>query len=110
MNPKQHGFHSGRSYKILEKLEKSHNVDVVYLGFARAFDNVYQGILLNKLKKSQLMVKSVSGYTIFYKIDNNVLPSMKQHQVKLKSEVAYPVFGPLIFLIYISDINCEIVD
>ena len=93
MNPRQHGFRSGRSClsqllehhnKILEELEKSNNVDVIYLDFAKAFDKVDHGILLNTLKKSELMVKSVCGYTIFYQTDNNVLPSMEQHQVKLK--------------------------
>ena len=93
MNPTQHGSRSGRSClsqllehhnKILEELEKSNNVDVVYLDFAKAFDKVDYGILLNNSKKSKLMVKSVCGYTIFYQTDNNVLPSMEQHQVKLK--------------------------
>ena len=59
MNPKQHGFRSGRScltqvpehHKILEELEKSNNVDVIYLDFAKAFDKVDHVILLNKLKK-----------------------------------------------------------
>ena len=60
MNPKQHGLSSGRSClsqllehhnKILEELEKSNNVDVIYLDFAKAFDKVDLGILLNKLKK-----------------------------------------------------------
>ena len=60
MNPKQHGIRSGRSclsqllehhHKILEGLEKSNNVDVIYLDFAKAFDKVDHGILLNKLKK-----------------------------------------------------------
>ena len=60
MNPKQHGFRSGRSYlsrllehhnKILEELERSNYVDVIYLDFAKAFDKVDHGILLNKLKK-----------------------------------------------------------
>ena len=50
MNPKQHGFRSGRSClsqllehhnKILEELEKSNNVDVMYLDSAKAFDKVY---------------------------------------------------------------------
>ena len=76
--------------KILEELEKLNNVDFIYLDIAKkVFDKVDHGILLNKLKKSELMVKSVGGYTIFYQTDNNVLPSMEQHQVKLKSEVAY---------------------
>ena len=70
-------------------MEKSNNVDVIYLDFAKAFDKVDHGILLNKLKKKELMVKSVCGYTIFYQTNNNVLPPMEQHQVKLKQEVAY---------------------
>ena len=76
--------------KVLEELEKSNKVDVIYLDFSKAFDNVNHGILRNKLKKSELMVKSVCGYTIFYQTDNNVLPSMEQHQVQLQLEVAYP--------------------
>ena len=60
MNPMQHGFRSGRSClsqllellnKILEELEKSNSVDVIYLNFPKAFDKVDHGILLNKLKK-----------------------------------------------------------
>ena len=59
--PKKHGFCSGRSClsqllehhnKILEESEKSNNVDVIYLDFAKAFDKVDHGILLNKLKKN----------------------------------------------------------
>ena len=57
MNPKQHGFRSGRSClsqllehhnKILEELEKSNSVDVIYFDFAKAFGKVDHGILLNK--------------------------------------------------------------
>ena len=61
-------------HKILEELEKSTNVDLIYLDFAKAFDKVDHGIFLNKLKKSELMEKSVCGYTILYQRNNNVLP------------------------------------
>ena len=66
MNPKQHVFRSGRSClsqllehhnKMLEELEKSSNVDVIYLDFAKAFDKVDHGILLNKLKKIGINLK-----------------------------------------------------
>ena len=59
MNPKQHGFRSGRfclsqllehHNKILGELEKPNDVDVIYLDFAKAFNKVDHGILLNKLK------------------------------------------------------------
>ena len=60
MNRMPHGFGSGRSCfsqllehhnKILEELEKSNNVDVIYLDFAKTCEKIDQGILLNKLKK-----------------------------------------------------------
>ena len=56
---------------------KSQNVDVIYLDYAKAFDKVDHRKYLNKLKKVELIAKSVCGYTIFYQTDNNVLPSMK---------------------------------
>ena len=39
--------------KILEELERSNNVDVIYLDFAKAFDKVDHGILLNKPQKNR---------------------------------------------------------
>ena len=62
MNPKQHGFRSGRSClsqllehhnKMLEELEKSTNIDVIYLDFAKAFYKVEKCIILNKIKKNR---------------------------------------------------------
>ena len=37
--------------KILEELKKSNNDDVIYLDFAKAFDKLDHGILLNRNKK-----------------------------------------------------------
>ena len=122
MNPKQHGFRSGRSClsqllehhnKILEELEKSNNVDVIYLDFAKAFDKVGHGILLNKLKKI-----GING-----KIDVWILNFLSNRQqcvavngttsseAQVRSDVPQgSVLGPLPFLIHISDINYEIAD
>jgi len=58
-NQSQHGFRSGRSClsqllahyeKILSELEEGHNVDVIYLDFAKAFDKLDFNVTLNKLK------------------------------------------------------------
>ena len=71
MNHKEHGFRTGRSClslllehhnNILEELEKSNNIDVIYLDFAKAFDKIVQSILLNKLKKIGINGK-VNGTT-----------------------------------------------
>ena len=57
-NDSQHGFRSGRSclsqllahYDLITSLlESGHNVDVVYLDFAKAFDKVDFNITLSKL-------------------------------------------------------------
>ena len=117
MNPKQHGFRSGRSClspllehhnKILEELEKSNNVDVIYLDFPKAFDKVDHGILLNKLNGK-------IGVWI-----NNFLSNRQQcvavngttsNEAQVRSGLPQgSVLGPLTFLIHISDINYEIAD
>ena len=122
MNPKQHGFRSGRSClsqllehhnKILEELEKSNNVDVIYLDFTKAFDKVDHGILLNKLKKIGINVKI--GVWI-----HNFLPNRQQcvavngtssSECQVRSGIPQgSVLVPILFLIHISDINYEILD
>ena len=63
MNPKQHGFRSGRSClsqllehynKIFEEMEKSNNVDVIHFDFAKLFAKVDHSILLNKQIKNRI--------------------------------------------------------
>ena len=88
MNTKQHGFHSGRSClsqlldhhnKILEELEKSNNVDVIYLDFAKAFNKVDHCMLLNKLKKKIGINGKIGVWIHNFLSNNSVLPSIEQH-------------------------------
>ena len=58
-NNSQHAFHQrsclsqllSHFENILTRLESNHNVDVVYLDFAKAFDKVDHNILLKKLEQ-----------------------------------------------------------
>ena len=58
-NSSQHGFRAGRSClsqllahydKILTILDQGHNVDLIYLDFAKAFDKLDFNVTLSKLK------------------------------------------------------------
>ena len=59
LDPRQHGSRAVRSTllqllhhhdDILKALESGVNLDCIYLDFAKAYDKVDHGILLNKLK------------------------------------------------------------
>ena len=123
INPKQHCFRSSRSClshllehhnKILEELEKSNNVNIIYVDFAGAFDKVDQGILLNKLKKKIRINGKISVWI------HNFLSNRQQciaingttsSEAQLRSGIPQgSVLGPLLYLIHISDINYEITD
>lgn len=117
MNKDQHGFRTGRSclsqllahYEtILEKLEHNKSVDVVYLDFAKAFDKVDHGILLQKAR--DIGITGKLGIWLHSFLTN------RQQCVAADGAVSHPsavisgvpqgsVLGPLLFLIHISDIN-----
>ena len=117
MDPNQHGSRSQRSRlsqllehheEILRILETGENVDVIYLDFLKAFDKVDIGILLRKAKA--LGITGRLGRWI-----NAFLTGRKQVVIVngRKSQISHvisgvpqgTVLGPLLFLIYISDIS-----
>ena len=123
MNPKQHGFLSGRSClsqllkhcnKILEEFEKSNNVDVIYYSdFTKAFDRVNHIILLNKLKTFVINGK-ISVWIHNFQSNRQqcvAVSGTTSSEAQVRRGIPQgSVLGPLLFLIHISDINYEIVD
>ena len=117
MDETQHGSRAGRSTlsqllehqdAILKELEQGNNVDTVYLDFSKAFDKCDHGILLHKIKK--LNIKGKLGRWL-----QNFLEDRKQAVIvdRVKSTWSEiisgipqgSVLGPILFLIYISDIG-----
>ena len=119
-NPGQHGFRMGRSClsqllshyeKILDLLEKGHDVDVIYLDFAKAFDKVDFSVTLRKL--NNLGITGKVGRWIHSFISDRtqtvLVNGSRSEPADVKSGVPQgSVLGPLIFLILIGDIDQSI--
>ena len=120
-NPSQHGFRMGRSClsqllshyeQILQRMENGHDVDVIYVDFAKAFDKVDFHILLNKLHS--LGIRGTLGRWIHSFTTGRTQKVLVNGKRSAPSPVLSgvpqgSVLGPLLFLILIGDIDKDIV-
>ena len=116
----QHGFRPNRSTisqlleqyeQILQALGSKHNLDIIMLDYAKAFDKINHSILLFKLKK--LGISGQLGKWIGHFLLNRTQTVQIDGHASTPSAVISGVpqgtiLGPVLFLIYIADIGDNI--
>ena len=116
----QHAFRAGRSCLsqllqhieyVLQVLETKCNIDVVYLDFAKAFDKVDHIILLKKVQQFGIKGKLYTWIQSFLsnRYQQVIVDGVLSKKEKVISGVPQgTVLGPLLFLIYINDLESEL--
>ena len=121
LNSTQHGFRHGRSClsalfdvfdNIMHMLDSNSSVDMVYLDFSKAFDKVYHGIFLHKLRA--VGITGNIGIWLFHFLTDRshlfctIVWGFSEDHPVLSSVPQGTVLDTLLFLIIISDIDKDV--